>query len=122
LLRLQAEVIGDTRLLVARLDGVDATSLQQAALKLGERLGDASAVVLGAVPAEGKVSIVAAFGAQLVQQRGLHAGKLVGGVAKLCGGGGGGKPALAQAGGRRVDALPDALAQAEAQLREALSA
>lgn len=52
--------------------------------------------------------------------KGLQAGKFVGGVAKVCGGGGGGKPNLAQAGGRDASKLDDALAMAKQQLEEAL--
>lgn len=44
--------------------------------------------------------------------RGLQAGKLVGAVAKVCGGGGGGKPGLAQAGGKDASKLPQALSTA----------
>lgn len=53
--------------------------------------------------------------------KGLQAGKFVGGVAKVCGGGGGGKPNLAQAGGRDASKLDDALAMAKQQLDEALA-
>jgi len=59
----------------------------------------------------GKVAFVAKFGPDALA-RGLHAGKFVGPVAKACGGGGGGKPALAQAGGRDPAKLPDALSAA----------
>jgi len=51
---------------------------------------------------------------------GLQAGKFVGAIAKICGGGGGGRPNLAQAGGKDPGALPGALAAAKAQLQEAL--
>jgi alanyl-tRNA synthetase len=44
-----------------------------------------------------------------VVKGGLQAGKVVGAVAKVCGGGGGGKPALAQAGGKDASKLPQAL-------------
>ncbi len=54
-------------------------------------------------------------GAQAVAA-GLAAGKVVGAVAKVCGGGGGGKPALAQAGGKDASKLPEALALARTQL------
>jgi alanyl-tRNA synthetase len=49
-------------------------------------------------------------------QAGKHAGKIVGEIAKLCGGGGGGKPDLATAGGKWPDKLPEALAAARARL------
>ena len=50
----------------------------------------------------------------------LQAGKFLGPIAKLCGGGGGGRPNLAQAGGRDASKLPEALAKAKAQLLEQL--
>lgn len=69
--------------------------------------------------ASGKVSFVAAFSPSVVKG-GLQAGKLVGAVAKLCGGGGGGKPALAQAGGKDASKLPEALQLARTMVSEAL--
>jgi alanyl-tRNA synthetase len=56
----------------------------------------------------------------VVEQK-LQAGKFIGGIAKLCGGGGGGRPNLAQAGGREPERLPEALVAAKAQLTETLA-
>lgn len=67
-----------------------------------------------------QVSIVAGFSSDLVKERKMHAGKFVGGLAKVCGGGGGGKPNFAQAGGRDASKLPEAMALAEEQLNAAL--
>jgi alanyl-tRNA synthetase len=53
--------------------------------------------------------------------KGPKAGAFIGGVAKVCGGGGGGRPNLAQAGGRDGAALDGALQQARTQLGEALA-
>ncbi|NDJ19140.1 alanine--tRNA ligase [Myxacorys almedinensis] len=114
----QAESIGTFKILVTQLDGIDAASLQKAAEQLLQKLGE-GAVVLGSVPEEGKVSFVAAFSSGVVQ-RGVQAGKLVGAIAKLCGGGGGGRPNLAQAGGRDASKLPEALAEAKHQLQVGL--
>ncbi|TGG82735.1 MAG: alanine--tRNA ligase, partial [Aphanocapsa feldmannii 288cV] len=104
----QAEVFGTFQLLVNRLDGVDPASLQTAAQQLRERLGNGAAVVLGGSPAAGKVSLVAAFGTDVIA-RGQAAGSFIAAVARLCGGGGGGRPNLAQAGGRDVSKLDGAL-------------
>lgn len=114
----QAKPVGDFTILVAQMEDVDAQALQTAAERLMHKLGD-SAVILGSVPEPGKVSLVAAFSPAAVQ-RGLNAGKFVGAIAKLCGGGGGGRPNLAQAGGRDPSKLPEALAKAEADLLVAL--
>ena len=106
-------------ILVQQLQDVDAASLGVAAQRLQERLGDAAAVVLGSA-ADDKVSIVAAFSPAVVKA-GASAGSLVGPLAKLCGGGGGGKPAFAQAGGRDATKLADALKLAREQLEALLN-
>ncbi len=103
----QAESAGNFQILVAQLEGVDPTSLMTAAEQLQQKLKQ-GAVVLGSVPEEGKVSLVAAFSPE-VNKKGLQAGKFIGAIAKLCGGGGGGRPNLAQAGGRDAGKLPQHL-------------
>ncbi len=114
----QAVSIGDFNVLVAQLEGVDPEALKTAAERLLQKLGE-GAVVLGSVPAPEKVSLVTAFSPEVIK-KGLQAGKFVGAVAKLCGGGGGGRPNLAQAGGRDPSKLGEALNKAEQQLNEAL--
>ncbi len=114
----QAEALGSFKVLVAHLEGVDPESLKTAAERLAQKLGE-GAVVLGSVPEEGKVSLVAAFSPGVVKA-GLQAGKFIGAIAKLCGGGGGGRPNLAQAGGRDASKLPEALEAARQQIQSAL--
>jgi alanyl-tRNA synthetase len=63
--------------------------------------------------------LVACFSPE-VNKKGLQAGKFVGGIAKICGGGGGGRPNLAQAGGRDSSKLKEALETARIQLIEGL--
>ncbi|WP_255016985.1 alanine--tRNA ligase [Cyanobium sp. A2C-AMD] len=114
----QAQAFGEFQLLVARLDGVEGAGLQSAAQGLADQLGAGAAVVLGGLPDPAdlaKVILVAAFG-QAVIAAGPKAGAFIGAVAKACGGGGGGRPNLAQAGGRDGAALDGALEQAQAQL------
>ncbi|AFY35069.1 alanine--tRNA ligase [Calothrix sp. PCC 7507] len=113
-----AEAVGDYKIIVAQLDDVDPESLKTAAERLLQKLGN-GAVVLGSIPEADKVSIVVAF-SQEVNKKGLQAGKFVGAVAKICGGGGGGRPNLAQAGGRDASKLPEALAQARSDLKAGL--
>jgi alanyl-tRNA synthetase len=115
----QAEAIGAFKVLVAEMSGADPESLKTAAERLQQKLGDA-AVVLGSSPEPGKVSLVAAF-SKPVNEKGLQAGKFIGAIAKICGGGGGGRPNLAQAGGREVEKLPEALDKARQDLQAALS-
>jgi alanyl-tRNA synthetase len=59
---------------------------------------------------ENKPRLIAAT-TKAMTQRGVHAGKLVGNIARIVGGGGGGRPDMAQAGGRDADKLDEALAQ-----------
>jgi alanyl-tRNA synthetase len=115
----QAKPVGDFQVLVAQLDSVDPASLMTAAEQLQQKLKQ-GAVILGSVPEAGKVSLVAAFSPE-VNQKGLQAGKFIGAIAKLCGGGGGGRPNLAQAGGRDASKLPEALAEAKKQLKSSLA-
>jgi alanyl-tRNA synthetase len=115
----QAESVGELKILVANLGELDGKALQTAAERLQQKLGE-SAVVLGSIPAEGKVILVAAFSEKVYKDKQLPAGKFIVGIAKICGGGGGGRPNLAQAGGRDASKLGEALNQAKQQLIETL--
>jgi len=76
-------------------------------------------LLLAAITA-GKIIFILNLGAT-AQARGLHAGKLIGAVAKVAGGGGGGKPDKAQAGGKHPEKLDEALATARALITDALA-
>nr|AUG32356.1 alanyl-tRNA synthetase [Paulinella longichromatophora] len=102
------QIIGDFKILVASLDEVEASLLQTAAKQLQEKLGDNAAVLLGSKLGAGKVNFVAAFGKHIIAA-GEHAGKFVGSIANICGGGGGGRPNIAQAGGRNIELFQSAL-------------
>ena len=115
----QAETIGNYKILVSNMGEMDAKSLQSAGERLQQKLGEA-AVVLASIPSEGKVSLVAAFSPQVIKEKKLQAGKFIGGIAKICGGGGGGRPNLAQAGGRDASKLDEALDVAKQQLIDGL--
>ncbi|WP_373536414.1 alanine--tRNA ligase [Microcoleus sp.] len=114
----KAESIGEFKIIVAQLGDVDTEALKTAAERLQQKLGNA-AVVLASIPEPDKVSLVAAFSPE-VNNKGLQAGKFIGGIAQLCGGKGGGRPNLAQAGGRDVNKLPEALESARNLLIEGL--
>ncbi|PSB04406.1 alanine--tRNA ligase [Merismopedia glauca CCAP 1448/3] len=109
-----AETVGDYQILVAEIPQVDPEALKTAAERLLHKL-KAGAVVLASVPEADKVSLVAAFSPE-VNKKGLQAGKFIGAIAKICGGGGGGRPNLAQAGGRDASKLPQALESAKKDL------
>ncbi|MBD2148813.1 alanine--tRNA ligase [Pseudanabaena sp. FACHB-1277] len=114
----EAQAIGAFKILVAQLPNIEAEALKAAAEKLSAKLGD-SAVVLGSASEDGKVTLVASF-SKAVNAKGLQAGKFIGAIAKICGGGGGGRPNLAQAGGKDASKLPEALQAAENELKQAL--
>ncbi|HEY9811937.1 MAG TPA: DHHA1 domain-containing protein, partial [Candidatus Sericytochromatia bacterium] len=115
----QAETVGDFKVIVAEMEGVDPESLKTAAERLVQKLGE-GAVILGSIPEPDKVSLVAAF-SPAVNKNGLQAGKFIGAIAKICGGGGGGRPNLAQAGGRDPSKLKEALETAQKQIIDQLS-
>ncbi|EAZ89275.1 alanine--tRNA ligase [Crocosphaera chwakensis] len=115
----EAETIGEFKLLVSDMGELDAKALQTAAERLQQKLGE-GAVILGSIPSEGKVSLVAAFSKKVNKEKQLQAGKFIGQIAKICGGGGGGRPNLAQAGGREPSKLSEALSTAKQQLIESL--
>ena len=94
---------------------IQTTNTSQLQQKLGE-----AAIVLASVPGEGKVSLVAAFSKKINEKKKLLAGKFIGEIAKICGGGGGGRPTLAQAGGRDPKRLAEALSTAKQRLMEKL--
>lgn len=114
----QAVAVGDLKVLVAELGSTTPEALKTAAEHLLHKLGE-GAVVLGSVPEAGKVSLVAAF-SPAVQQLGLKAGSFIGEIAKLTGGGGGGRPNLAQAGGKQPEKLAEALQVARERLQAEL--
>jgi len=93
--------------IVENLGEADANVLRLVVEMLKPKLTNA-VVVLGGV-SEGKVSLICYVTPDGVKN-GRHAGKIVGAVAKICGGGGGGRPDLATAGGKQPEKLPEALA------------
>jgi alanyl-tRNA synthetase len=96
--------------LAARVEAPDAARLREMGDWLRDKLGSA-VVVLGAVIGD-KPQLLSVVTADLVKQ-GYHAGNLVKALAQVVGGGGGGRPDMAQAGGRDVAKLDEALAQVE---------
>jgi len=112
---------GKFQVLVTEMSkGTSADMLKAAAQRLTQKLGDHSAVLLGAKTDDDKLVFVGSLGAQAVK-KGAHAGKIVGSVAKLCGGNGGGRPDFAQAGGKESQKLRDALELARSEFEKALN-
>lgn len=104
------------KLLVSHLDNVEAKMLRTMVDELKNQLG--SGVVVLATTAEGKVSLVAGVTKDLTAK--VKAGELIGMVAQLVGGKGGGRPDMAMAGGSDAAALPQALAGVEAWVADKL--
>jgi len=102
-----ARTVKDVRVLAARLEGVDRASMRQLADTLRQKLGT-GVVVLGTAE-DGKVALISAVTKDL--QPRLHAGNIVRELAKLVGGSGGGRPDLAEAGGKDTSALGNAIDQ-----------
>ena len=103
----QARDIGGIKVLAAEVPG-DAGTLRDEADRLRGQIGS-GLVVLGSREG-GKVLLIAAATKDVAGKQ-VHAGNIVRAVAKLVGGGGGGRPDMAQAGGRFPDKLPEALEQ-----------
>ncbi len=94
--------------LAEQVEANDVDALRQMTDWFRDRLGS-SVVVLGSVINEKPMLVAAATDDAI--KKGIHAGNLVRDAAKIVGGGGGGRPNMAQAGGRHADKLPEALGQ-----------
>lgn len=97
------------KLLAASVADVDMNGLRDLGDQLKEKLGEG--VVMLASAKDGKVNLVA-MATDGALKKGAHAGNLIKGVAGLVGGGGGGRPNMAQAGGKNPDGIPEAIAEA----------
>ncbi|MBE82411.1 MAG: alanine--tRNA ligase [Gemmatimonadetes bacterium] len=104
-----ATALGEIRITTGAVDVADMDSFRSMADKLREGLKDQGVGVIGA-SLSGKASLIAVVTDDLIS-RGVHAGNIVRDVAKVVGGGGGGKPHLAQAGGKDPERIPDALSK-----------
>lgn len=105
----QVQEIRGVKLLAAKLEGVDMNGLRELGDQLKEKLGDG--VVLLASVTDGKVSLMATATDEAIKA-GAHAGNLIKAVASIVGGGGGGRPNMAQAGGKNPAGVDEALAKA----------
>jgi alanyl-tRNA synthetase len=112
-----AEEIAGVRVVAQPVEVPDAKTLLELSDQVKQKLGD-SAVVLGTA-VDGRVHLVANFSDAAVG-RGLKAGDVVKVAAQVAGGGGGGRPTMAQAGGRDPEKLPDAIAAARQAIEQVL--
>ncbi|MEI4789199.1 alanine--tRNA ligase [Bacillus sp. FJAT-53060] len=109
--------VGGVKVLTEKVNAKDMNHLRTMVDDLKAKLGSA-VIVLGAVQ-NGKVNISAGVTKNVIE-KGLHAGKLVKQAAEICGGGGGGRPDMAQAGGKQPEKLEEALATVKESVKSVL--
>lgn len=114
----QTVVVKDVKLLATKVDGVDMNALRELGDQLKEKLGEG--VVVLASNQDGKVNLIA-MATDGAMKKGAHAGNLIKGIAALVGGGGGGRPNMAQAGGKNPEGIDKAIAAACDVLDQQLS-
>jgi len=108
------------RVIAAEIVARDAGEIQSLGEMLRDELKLGAVAVLGAKLAEDKVSLVAMVSDDLVKEKKLKAGELIGKIAEVVGGRGGGRPQLAQAGGKFPERLGEALQNVERIVRESI--
>jgi alanyl-tRNA synthetase len=106
----KAQELAGKKVLALAVDGLPAEQLRQLAVKAREELGSSSVVVLGGV-SDARVTIMVACG-QAAIEAGIKAGDLARVASAVLGGGGGGKPDLAQGGGTEISKLDEAISAA----------
>lgn len=111
----QIQEIGGVKLLATSVSGVDMNGLRELGDQMKEKLGEG--VVVIASDCDGKVNLIAMATDGAIKQ-GAHAGNLIKAIAGKVGGGGGGRPNMAQAGGKNPAGIPDAVAEASAALQK----
>ena len=113
----QVKEIDGVKLLAAKVSGVDMNGLRDLGDQLKAKLGEGVVVLISEL--EGKVSMVS-MATDAAMKKGAHAGNLIKGIAAKVGGGGGGRPNMAQAGGKNPAGIEDAISQAEEVLKDQL--
>jgi alanyl-tRNA synthetase len=103
-----AKEIKGVKVIASTVEGLDGNALRDLADKIRNKVGN-GVVVLGS-EAEGKVNLVAMATKDAIE-KGIHCGKIIKEVATIAGGGGGGRPDMAQAGGKNPEKLNEALAK-----------
>ncbi len=105
----QVQEVKGVKLLAVSVDGVDMNGLRDLGDQMKEKLGEGVVVLMSGQ--DGKVNMIA-MATEKAQKAGAHAGNLIKGIAALVGGGGGGRPGMAQAGGKNPAGIPAAVAEA----------
>ncbi|MFO1064599.1 MAG: alanine--tRNA ligase [Pirellulales bacterium] len=115
----QAEQVADTSVIVVETSGATPNLMRQWIDQIRKQSETPVAVLLASREGDDKVLLVAGVSRSLVE-RGVSAGAWISKVAPVVGGGGGGKPDLAQAGGKQPENLPKAMETAKSAIRELL--
>ncbi len=111
----QVQEVKGVKLLASKVAGVDMNGLRELGDQLKEKIGDGVVVLIS--EKEGKVNLIA-MATEGAMAKGTHAGNLIKGIAALVGGGGGGRPNMAQAGGKNPAGIDDAIAACAKVLAE----
>jgi len=114
----QVQEVGDVKLLAANIPDLDMNDLRNLGDKLKDKLGQ-GVVILASSTAADKVNLVAMVTDEAID-KGAHAGNLIKELAVLVGGGGGGRPNMAQAGGKNPAGIENAIKKAEEVLSKQL--
>lgn len=114
----QVTEVKGVKLLAVKVEGIDMNGLRDLGDQMKEKLGEGVVVIASA--GEGKVNLMATA-TQGAMEKGAHAGNLIKEVASLVGGGGGGRPNMAQAGGKNPAGIEDALAKAKEVLENQIA-
>ncbi|MCI8682919.1 MAG: alanine--tRNA ligase [Lachnospiraceae bacterium] len=109
----QVTEVKGVKLLASSVTGVDMNGLRDLGDQLKEQLGEG--VVVLASEKDGKVNLIA-MATEEAMKKGAHAGNLIKAIAGKVGGGGGGRPNMAQAGGKNPAGIPDAIAEVKTVL------
>ena len=111
----QVQEVNGVKLLAVSVKDVDMNGLRNLGDQLKEKLGEGVVVIASVL--DGKVSLMASA-TEGAQKKGAHAGNLIKAIAGLVGGGGGGRPNMAQAGGKNPAGIDDALKKAAEVIAE----
>ena len=114
----QVVEVNGVKLLATKVSGVDMNGLRELGDQLKAKIAEGVVVLMSDL--DGKVNMVA-MATDGAMKKGAHAGNLIKGIAALVGGGGGGRPNMAQAGGKNPAGIPAAIAEASKVLEGQLA-
>ena len=108
----EAESVGESKIIIGEIPGASVEAIRMQIDWLRKK-APSSATVLASATEDGKVLLFAAVTNDLIETKGLKAGDIVKEIAPIVGGGGGGRPQMAQAGGKDASKIGEALAGAK---------